>query len=140
LRREDVEDDVEVVGEDPRALLDAVDGARQEVVLLLHPPVHLVPDRRRLTRVPPGADDEEVGERADGPHVENQDVLRQLLLGESGDPASMFERRQLNPVYPGRTEVNRRRTAPALRSDGRRRPARALRGTRRGGRGRASPL
>ena len=32
-----------------------------------------------------------VGVGADGPHVEDDDVLRQLLLGEAGDAAGLFE-------------------------------------------------
>jgi hypothetical protein len=53
--------------------------------------VHLVVDRSRLPRVLPRADDEEVGVGARGPHVENDDVLRQLFLGEAGDAARLFE-------------------------------------------------
>jgi hypothetical protein len=37
------------------------------------------------------ADDEVVGESADGPHVEDDDVLRQLLLCDAGDAAGLFE-------------------------------------------------
>ena len=60
-------------------------------MLLLQAAVHLVVDRGGLPRVLAGGDDEVVGERADGPHVEDDDVLRQLLLGESGDAAGLFE-------------------------------------------------
>jgi hypothetical protein len=89
-----VKDDVEVVRDDPRALALAVDRARQEPVLLLQLRVDLVPYRRRLPRIPSGADDEEIRVRAHGPHVEDDDVVRQLLLRESGDPAGLFERAQ----------------------------------------------
>ena len=37
------------------------------------------------------AEDEEVGVRAHRPHVEDEDVLRQLLLGEAGDSACLVE-------------------------------------------------
>jgi hypothetical protein len=59
----------------------------------------LVPDRLSLPRITAGADDEEVGVRADRPHVEDHHVLRQLLLRESGDAAGLFERAQV-PVDP----------------------------------------
>src|SRR4051794_2324457 len=51
IGREDVEDDVEVIGEDPGSLLCSVGGARDQIDLVLHAPVHLVPDRDRLPRV-----------------------------------------------------------------------------------------
>ena len=60
--------------------------------------VHLVPDRSRLPRVAARRDHEVVGERAHGPHVEDDDVLRQLLLGESGDAAGLFEGGQSRSV------------------------------------------
>jgi hypothetical protein len=53
--------------------------------------VHLVVDRSGLPRVLTRADDEEVGVGARGPHVENDDVLRQLFLGEAGDAARLFD-------------------------------------------------
>src|SRR5206468_3909193 len=48
VRREHVQDDVEVVGHDPLALARAVDALWQEPLLLLQARVHLVPDRRGL--------------------------------------------------------------------------------------------
>ena len=57
---------------------------------MLHLEVDLVPDRLRLARVVPLADDEVVGKGADGPHVEDDDVLRQLFLREAGDAAGLF--------------------------------------------------
>jgi hypothetical protein len=56
--------------------------------------VHLVPDRTGLPGVAARADDEVVGEGAHRPHVEDDDILRQLLEGESGDAAGLFERCQ----------------------------------------------
>ena len=44
-----------------------------------------------LPRVAAGRDDEVVGEGAHRPHVEDDDVFRQLLPGESGDAAGLFE-------------------------------------------------
>jgi hypothetical protein len=56
--------------------------------------VHLVPDRLRLPRVLTAADDEEVGVAADRPHVEDHNLASELLLGEAGDAARVFERGQ----------------------------------------------
>ncbi len=92
LGREDVEDDVEVVGDDPVALALALDGVGEDaLVAVLEAVAHLVDDRLRLARVLARADDEEVGVRAHRPHVEDDDVLRQLLLGEAGDSACLFQ-------------------------------------------------
>jgi hypothetical protein len=55
---------------------------------------HLVEDRLRLPGVAARADDEVIGVRAHRPHVEDDDVARQLLLGDAGDAASLFERSQ----------------------------------------------
>jgi hypothetical protein len=60
-------------------------------VLALQAPLHLVEDRGRLPWVPSRTEDEEVGVGADRAQVEDDDVLRQLLLGEAGDEASLFE-------------------------------------------------
>ena len=68
-----------------------VDRAREQPALLLQLPVHLVVDRLRLARVATGREDEEVRVDAHGPHVEDDDVFSQLLGGESGDPACLFE-------------------------------------------------
>src|SRR5712691_10776439 len=65
VRREDVQDDVEVVGEDPGPLLHPVYRAREEIQLVLQASVHLVPDGNRLARIPARGDDEVVGEVAD---------------------------------------------------------------------------
>ena len=94
VRREDVQHDVEVVGDDPGRLSLAVDRRRQQALLSLQPTVHLVVDRGRLPRVLARAHDEVVGVGACRPHVENDDVLRQLVLGEAGDAAGLFEWRQ----------------------------------------------
>jgi hypothetical protein len=58
---------------------------------VLHPHVHLVVDRGSLPRVLARTDDEEIRVGDDGPHVEDDDVLRQLVLGEAGDAARLFE-------------------------------------------------
>src|SRR3954452_7858787 len=94
LRREDVQHDVEVVGDDPGALALPVDGARQEAGLVLQLLAHLVVDRRGLARVAPAADDEEVRVDRDRPHVEDDDVLGELLAGEAGDALCELERGQ----------------------------------------------
>ena len=86
-----MQDDVEVVDDDPRALRRAVDRVGQDPVVALQAGIHLVLDRLRLPRVLPGADDEEVRVDAHGPHVEDEDVFRQLALGEAGDVAGLFE-------------------------------------------------
>jgi hypothetical protein len=93
-----MKDDVEVVGDDPVPLVRPFEGAGPELVLCLQPPPHFINDRLRLAWVSPGAEDEEVGVRADRPQVEDDDVLRQLLLGKAGDEASLFERGQSGRV------------------------------------------
>src|SRR5205823_6025964 len=94
LGGEDVEDHVQVVGDDPAALGLAGDRRRQRALLLLEAAVHLVPDRLRLARVLPGREHEEVRVAAHGAHIEDEDVLRQLLLREAGDSAGVFDRCQ----------------------------------------------
>ena len=89
-----MEHDVEVVGHDPRGLTLSVDRSGKQSHVVLHPPVDLVVDRRHLPRVLPGANDEVVRVGDHRPHVEDHDVLGQLLLGEAGDPAGLFEGRQ----------------------------------------------
>jgi len=63
-------------------------------VLPLQPRLHLVENRCCLPGVPSRAEDEEVGIGADRPQIEDDDVLRQLSLGEAGDETSLFERGQ----------------------------------------------
>jgi hypothetical protein len=60
-------------------------------VVRLQPLANLVDDPLRLPRVPSAAQHEEVGIDADGPQVEDDDVLRQLVLSEAGDETSLFE-------------------------------------------------
>jgi len=48
-------------------------------------------DGLRLARVLARADDEVVGVCAHRSHVEDDDVFRQLLLGDAGDPACLLE-------------------------------------------------
>src|SRR6476646_5427143 len=103
---EDVDDDVAVVADDPARLRTALDGARQHAVVLLQASVHLVPDGLRLARVAARAHDEEVGVRADGPHVEDDHVAGELVLDERRDSACLFDRRQAAPVYPARGGYN----------------------------------
>ena len=92
LGREDMQDDVEVVGDDPVALALAVDRVGEDpFIAVLEAVADLVHDRPRLTRVLAGADDEVVGVRAHRPHVEDDDLVGQLLLGEAGDSACLFE-------------------------------------------------
>ena len=85
LRREDVQHRVEVVGDDPGALALAVDRAREQALVVLQPVAHLVVDRRRLARVAAAAHDEEVGVDGHRPHVEDDDVLGELLAGQGRD-------------------------------------------------------
>ena len=59
--REDVDDDVEVVHEDPARLGEALDAARQQAVVVLQPLVDPVVDRLGLAVGVAGADDEVVG-------------------------------------------------------------------------------
>jgi hypothetical protein len=91
LRGEDVEDDVQVVDEDPVSLAIALDRPRRHAVVALQALADLVIDRLRLASVPARAEDEEVRIRGDRPQIEDDDVLRQLLASESGDAAGLFE-------------------------------------------------
>jgi len=100
VRREDVQDDVEVVAEDPARLLRPVRVPRQETVVGFEALAHLVVDRLRLPRVLARADDEVVGVEANRPHVENHDVFRQLALGEVGDATGLLETRQVVCSFP----------------------------------------
>ena len=72
----------------------AVGRARREAAVRLQLRVDLVEDRLRLPRVAARRDHEVVGVDAGRPHVEDDDVLGQLLGGESGDSACLFERGQ----------------------------------------------
>src|SRR2546421_10621621 len=90
LRGEDVEHDVEVIGDDPGSLRGALERGREDPVVTLQPPVHLVLDRLRLPWVLAAADDEKVRVDTDRTHVEDDDVLRQLALGEASDAAGLF--------------------------------------------------
>src|SRR4051812_16422833 len=74
LRREDVQDDVEVVGDDPRRLALPRHRAGQKALVLLQARMDLVPDALRLARVVPRAHDEIVGVGAHRLHVEDDDV------------------------------------------------------------------
>src|SRR5215212_5048823 len=60
LGGEDVDDDVEVVHEDPARLADALDAAGQQAVALLEPLMDPVVDRLRLALGVARADDEQV--------------------------------------------------------------------------------
>src|SRR5262249_56917054 len=67
----------------------------------------LVVDGCCLAGVLSGADDEVVRIGHDRPHVEDDDVLGQLLLGEAGDPACLFEGRQVpSKRYSPRASIN----------------------------------
>ena len=65
-----------------------------EVRVLLQALAHLFVDRGHLPRVLARGDDEEVGVGAHRPHVEDDDVARQLVLGDAGDAAGLLERGQ----------------------------------------------
>jgi hypothetical protein len=86
-----VQHDVEVVGNHPAALPRPVDRLRQQPVVGLHLLAHLVEDRLSLPGVTTRADDEEVGVDRHRPHVQDEDVLGELLLGKAGDAACLFE-------------------------------------------------
>src|SRR3954468_5053487 len=90
LRREDVDDDVEVVHEDPARLADALDAARQQALVLLEAQVDAVVDGLRLTVGRAGDDDEEVGVARHLAQVEHDDVgsllVRRVGRGGGGEP------------------------------------------------------
>src|SRR6185503_7003876 len=92
---EDVQHDVEVVREDPLRLGPRVDVPGRELRLLLQALMHLVVDRLGLAWISARGQHEVVGVAAHRAHVEDNNIPRQLLLGELSDSASLFERRQL---------------------------------------------
>src|SRR3954452_6708212 len=87
LRGEDVDDDVEVVHEDPARLGDALDAARKQAVVFLQALVDAVVDRLRLAVRVAGADDEVVGVAEHAAQIELDDVDRLLVGGVLLDPA-----------------------------------------------------
>src|SRR5215217_7057073 len=94
LGREDVHDDVEVVHEDPAGLVDALDAAGQEPVVVLEPLADAVVDRLRLPVRVAGADDEVVRVAQHAPEVELDDVDRLLVGGvvlDEGGQAGALE-------------------------------------------------
>src|SRR4030095_8610113 len=52
------------------------------------------------------------------PHVEDHDVVRQLVLGNAGNPAGLFERVQLLSAYPARGAYNPRHSISAAMAGG----------------------
>ena len=76
---------------DSGPMYDRLQRVGKDVVAVLEAVAHLVDDCLRLPRVLTRAEDEEVGVRAHRPHVEDDDVLGQLLLGEAGDSACLVE-------------------------------------------------
>src|SRR5215217_6969669 len=87
VRREDVDDDVEVVHQDPARLREALDAARQQAVLLLEALMDAVVDGLRLAVGVARADDEEVRVAEHAAEVELGDVYRLLVGREVRDLA-----------------------------------------------------
>src|SRR5215211_2627898 len=87
LRREDVDDHVEVVHQDPARLGEALDAAREDSVPLLEAEVDAVVDRLGLAIRVARADDEEVGVAEHAAEVELGDVDGLLVGREVGDRA-----------------------------------------------------
>src|SRR3954466_7703895 len=85
LRREDVDDYVEVVHEDPARLAQAFDAPREQAVLLLHVLVNAVVDRLGLAVGAAGGDHEIVGVAEDAAQVELEDVDRLDIARVAGD-------------------------------------------------------
>ena len=88
-----------------RASLSALDAARQQAVVVLHPLVDAVVDRLGLAVGVAGADHEEVRVADDAAQVDHDDVDRLLVGGELGDArraASGVIGRQLMPPPPSR--------------------------------------
>src|SRR4051794_11284959 len=83
--REDVDDHVEVVHEDPARLAQALHAAGQQAVLLLHVLVDAVVDRLGLAVCAAGADDEVVRVAEHAAEVELDDFLRLDVGGVAGD-------------------------------------------------------
>ena len=84
--REDVDDHVEVVHEDPARLGQAFDAAGQQAVVLLHVLVDAVVDRLGLAVGAAGGDHEVVRVAEDAAQVELDDVDRLLVRRVPGDP------------------------------------------------------
>ena len=102
LGREDVQDDVEVVGDDPGRLALAGDRARAAG---RRPSSGGRAPRPRCpssgAALLPGAHDEVVGVGAHRLHVEDDDVPRELLLRQRRDAACLFDRRQARSSVAG---------------------------------------
>ena len=85
LGREDVDDHVEVVHEDPLRLLRALHPARQEAVVLLHALVDAVVDRLGLAIGVAAGHEEEVGVVEHAAHIQRDDVCGLDVTGIAGD-------------------------------------------------------
>jgi hypothetical protein len=72
--REDVDQQVAVIGQHPFGLVVTLDADGQLAGLLLQLEADFVADGLNLARVGAGRDDEEIGERGDAGEVQNQDV------------------------------------------------------------------
>ena len=84
-------DNVEVVDDDPVGLALAGDAPGDQPLLLLELHQDLVVDALHLARVAAGGDHEVVRERAHLAHVEDDDVLGQLVQGGRGDALCLGE-------------------------------------------------
>src|SRR3954453_5811964 len=94
LGREDVDDHVEVVHEDPARLRDAFDAPREQAVLLLHVLVDAVVDGLDLAVGAAGGDHEVVGVAQHAAKVELDDLLRLdvgRIAGDEVGEAGRFE-------------------------------------------------
>src|SRR5687767_13687128 len=76
---EHMDDEVEVVAQNPFGSIDPFHQPGPLLELALQRLEHAVGNRADVPRVAAGADDEEIGEAAAVPHVEQDDVLRLLV-------------------------------------------------------------
>jgi hypothetical protein len=86
--REDVDEEVAIVGEDPLGLFVAFDADGQFAGVLLELEADFIGDGLDLAGIGAGADDEEIGERCDAGEIEDQDFGGLFRFGraDGGEP------------------------------------------------------
>ena len=85
-----VDHQLAVIGDDPLAERQAIDGERTAAVFLPQAFLDVVHDGLELRLAACGADEEEIRERGNAAQIENDDVFRLLLGDEAGTELNEF--------------------------------------------------